>query len=99
MSAVPIRELSHNTSGVMRRVKTGETIEITERGKVIGRIIPLEPSSDTRARLIAEGRLKPARGDREAFLASLERRFAVEPVDRDNTLTETLLSSRDDERY
>jgi antitoxin (DNA-binding transcriptional repressor) of toxin-antitoxin stability system len=83
----------------MRLVKAGETVEITERGKVIGRIVPAEPSDDVRARLLSQGRLTPATGDRKAFLASVSSRFATEPVDRENSATATLLAMRDDETY
>lgn len=99
MTAVPIRELSHDTSRIMRRVKAGETVEITERGKVIGRIVPAGRGDDVRARLVAQGRLAPATGDRSAFLASLARRFATEPLDRENTATATLLAMREDEKH
>ena len=37
---VGIRELKTNLSKYLRRVKTGQTVIITERGKPIGRIVP-----------------------------------------------------------
>jgi prevent-host-death family protein len=40
---VGIRELRQQTSSVMKRVLAGETIEITEHGHPIARIIPLRP--------------------------------------------------------
>ncbi|WP_211239671.1 type II toxin-antitoxin system Phd/YefM family antitoxin [Jiangella gansuensis] len=99
MVAVSIRELSHETSRVLRRVKAGETVEITERGRVIGRIVPARDSDDTRARLTAQGRLEVATGDRRALLATLERRSASEPVDAENAGSAVLRAMRDDERY
>ncbi len=99
MEAVSIRELSHDTSRTLRRVKAGETIEITERGKVIGRIVPAEASDEVRARLVAQGRLRPATEDRHRLLASLQRRFLSEPADVDSTGTEALLAMREEERY
>lgn len=99
MDAVSIRELSHETSRTLRRVKAGETVEITERGTVIGRIVPATPGDDVRARLIAQGRLKSATGGRDALLASLGRRLAAEPVDDESSGTAALLAMRDDERY
>lgn len=99
MASVSVRELSHETSSALRRVKAGEVIEITERGRVIGRIVPAAPSDDVRAGLIAQGRLKPATGGREALLAALQRRLTVEPVDQDNTGSSALLAMRDDQRY
>ncbi|MQA98434.1 MAG: type II toxin-antitoxin system prevent-host-death family antitoxin [Streptosporangiales bacterium] len=98
MGTVSVRELSHDTSGTLRRVKAGETVEITERGKVIGRIVPADPGENLRARLIAQGRLKPATGSREALLAALKRRLATEPIDYSNAVTEDLLAMREEER-
>lgn len=40
MEQVPIRQLNQDTAGVMGRVEAGETVEITNRGRVIGRIVP-----------------------------------------------------------
>ena len=99
MTVVSIRELSHETSRALRLVKAGETVEITERGKVIGRIVPAGPDDDVRARLIEEGRLTPATENHDALLDSLARRLATEPVDVENTLTNGLLAMRDEERY
>jgi prevent-host-death family protein len=42
--AVGIRELKANLSSYLRRVKDGEALLITERGKPIGRICPIEQS-------------------------------------------------------
>lgn len=57
MSAVPVRELNQDTAGVLARVESGETIEITRHGKVIGRIVPA--TSGELDDLVAEGRLTP----------------------------------------
>jgi prevent-host-death family protein len=37
---VGVRELKANLSSVLREVKTGKTIVITERGKSVGKIVP-----------------------------------------------------------
>lgn len=37
---VGMRELSHHTSRYVARVKSGETLEITEHGRVIARLVP-----------------------------------------------------------
>lgn len=41
---VGIRDLKANLSACLRRIKTGETLIITERGKAIGRLSPVEPT-------------------------------------------------------
>ncbi len=40
MSTVGIRELKAHTSDVMRRVEAGETIDITNHGRIVARIVP-----------------------------------------------------------
>lgn len=41
MSSVGVRELSHQTSRYLARVKAGQTLEVTERGRVIAVISPV----------------------------------------------------------
>lgn len=83
----------------MAVVKAGETLDITERGKIIGRIVPVDPAHDLRARMIAEGRMRAAAAGRAALLAGIRRRVATEPVDESNRATAALLEMRDEERY
>ena len=45
---VGVRELKANLSACLRHVKSGETIVISERGKPIGRIYPIEMSLEER---------------------------------------------------
>ena len=40
--SVGVRELKANLSACLRHVKSGDTIVISERGKPIGRIYPIE---------------------------------------------------------
>jgi prevent-host-death family protein len=58
MTQVQVRELNQDTAGVLARVKRGEHVDITERGVVIARIVPAEPSPFSK--LIASGALHPA---------------------------------------
>lgn len=41
---IPIRELTHHTSRVLARVKSGDTLTVTERGVPIATIVPLRPA-------------------------------------------------------
>lgn len=61
---VGVRELRQNLSVYLRRVKDGESLEVTERGVPVARLEPnrSEPMS-VLDRLIAEGRAIPAKGD------------------------------------
>jgi prevent-host-death family protein len=54
MEQVPIRTLNQHTSDVIARVRRGEAVEITSRGRPVARIVPI-PSPDGLERLVAEG--------------------------------------------
>lgn len=90
MSEVGIRELNQDTSGVLARVKHGDTIDVTERGTVIARLVPAQPGpmSD----LIASGALRPATAK-----GPIPR--PAGPVRTANEAGEVLREMRDDERF
>jgi prevent-host-death family protein len=71
MASVGIRELRDNLTTVMRRVRRGETVEITHRGQPIAVIAPIGP--DRISRLAAAGDITVGEGP---FTAP-RRRFAV----------------------
>lgn len=53
---VGTRELKNKLSEYLRRVKSGETITVTEHGRVIGHIVPALPTVEERnQRLAAAG--------------------------------------------
>lgn len=56
MEQVAIRELNQHTSRVLARVRAGETVEVTDRGEPIARLVPIVPSGSVLSRLVAEGR-------------------------------------------
>jgi len=60
---VGVRELRQNLSKYLRRVTSGERLEVTERGKPVAVLGPLDESGSTLRRLVASGRAKPAQGD------------------------------------
>jgi prevent-host-death family protein len=62
MKRVGIRELQQHASGVLRRVRAGEGIEVTERGHPVAVLIPRRGGSALEA-LRAEGRVTPSEGD------------------------------------
>ena len=53
-----MRDLRQNASRVLARVKAGETIEVTERGTPIARLVPIDASSSYQ-RLLEAGDLLP----------------------------------------
>jgi prevent-host-death family protein len=62
MERIGVRELRQHASRYLDRVKSGETVEVTERGRLVALLVPPEPARAARERLIAEGRLIPATG-------------------------------------
>lgn len=88
-ATIGIRELKSHLSAYLRRVKAGETVVITERGKPVGRILPLEESLEESLRNLEEAgvlawsgrKLAPAKQDAPA-------------VRGDRTISELLLEDR-----
>lgn len=64
MTTVGVRELRQRASELLRRVETGETIEVTDRGRPVAILGPL-PAGDPLERLRASGEVIPATGDLE----------------------------------
>jgi len=54
---VSIRELKSRLSHYLRLTKAGESVVITERGKPIGRIVPIPKSLDERLAAMTESGL------------------------------------------
>lgn len=93
MDRIGIRELRQNASVYLDRVKDGESIEITERGVPIAVLSPA-PGLTLIDRLIAEGKVIPARGDLGQFLRDNP---VSERVAGEVPLTEVLRQMRDEE--
>jgi prevent-host-death family protein len=55
MDRVGIRQLRQNATAVLRRVAAGEVIEVTDRGRAVARIVPMNEASRLE-QLVAEGR-------------------------------------------
>ncbi|HEY8692138.1 MAG TPA: type II toxin-antitoxin system prevent-host-death family antitoxin [Chloroflexota bacterium] len=62
MASVGVRELKQNASAVLRRVKAGESIEVTQRGQPVARIVPIRPMNIL-DQMVAEGRATRAEFD------------------------------------
>jgi prevent-host-death family protein len=58
---VGLRELRQHAAAVMRRVTSGETIEVTDHGHPIARIVPLRPG--VLDQLVLEGKASAAVAD------------------------------------
>jgi len=57
---IGVRELRQNASKYLALVRSGQIVEVTDRGSLVGRLVPAQPSQRTRDRLLATGRLTPA---------------------------------------
>lgn len=55
MNRVGVRELRQNLSVYLRRVRRGETLEVTERGQPVAVLQPIVDPDDRFARLQARG--------------------------------------------
>jgi prevent-host-death family protein len=92
---VGLRELRHHTSEVIARVRRGETIEVTEHGTPVARLVPFERPERPAilARLEAEGRLRRAKNP-GYMPQQLHQVNSTDP----NPLTSALLEDRESGR-
>jgi prevent-host-death family protein len=96
MARVGVRELRQNLSVYLDRVKTGETLEVTEHGRTVARLGPAPaPLVSALDRLIAQGAARPARRD----LVGLGPPDAVALPPGVRSVTEVLLRLRDEEGW
>jgi len=49
--AYPIHEAKAKLSEILRRVKKGGSVTISDRGRAVARVVPIEPPSDVPSRL------------------------------------------------
>ena len=84
-----IRELKARLSAYLRRVKAGETLVITERGKPIGRIVPVSQSVPDQLELLVQAGLVAWNGQK------LSRIAPVAQVKEDRSVAELLLENRE----
>lgn len=90
MERIGVRELRQNASVYLRKVKAGESVEITERGRLVAVMSP--PALSPSERLIAGGQVTLGAGT-WADVQPL-------PADPDGlTLSEILRQMRDEERW
>jgi prevent-host-death family protein len=86
-----IRELRDNLPAVIRRVRAGEGIEVTDHGHPVARLVPIHVRSQYE-QMVAEGRIIPP----EVDLLDIEP-LPVPPGMP--TATEILNEMREGERY
>jgi prevent-host-death family protein len=62
MASIGIRELRQRASELLRRIEQGETLEVTDRGRLVAILSP-PPEGNPLDRLRALGEIEPAKGD------------------------------------
>ena len=91
MTSVGVRALQQNASSVISRVEAGETIDITDRGRLVARMVPIRSGSRIQE-LLDAGRL------RRATRNVLDVARPVDLPTGSKSLGETLAEMRADER-
>lgn len=91
MRTIGVRELRQQASRYLRDVERGATIEVTDHGRPVARIVPLRPSTSA-DELVAAGAVVPSRGD------PLKLGVPLDPVDGGPLPSEELAALRRAER-
>jgi prevent-host-death family protein len=91
--SVGLRDLRHHTSEVLARVRHGESIDVTEHGRLIARIVPAGEREPTPvlSRLVSLGRATLA--ERPGY------RPRMRPGDGTDRLSDALAALRDEETW
>ncbi|MFJ9697603.1 type II toxin-antitoxin system Phd/YefM family antitoxin [Kitasatospora sp. NPDC101183] len=59
METMGLRELNQNPSKAVARVRAGETIVVTDRGRPVLRLVPETPPETTLERMVVAGEVTP----------------------------------------
>lgn len=95
MVTIGVRELRRDASRWLARVRAGESVVVTDRGRPIARMVPMQEPQGYAA-LLAEGRIAPGPG---RPLAQVLRDLDAElPPDDGPSVSAVLASMRADER-
>lgn len=92
---IGIRELKTHASALVRRAAAGETLDISDRGRPVARLVPLRDDDGWWDRMVGAGELIAPRGD-------LTRTLAEHPagplLPGERSPVEALMELRSDER-
>jgi prevent-host-death family protein len=92
---VPIRELQQHAARVIRELAEAEEMaEITSRGEVVARLIPVSPAERAFAAMIARGEITSAESDRD--ISDIE---PLPPRTDGISLSEVLMQMREEEPW
>lgn len=93
MIRIGVRELNQHTSRYLNKVKAGDTVEVTERGHLIARLVPAGAGTDLLDSLVASGEVEPPAVDPSSLAAPGEGR--PDGID----VAAELVASRERERW
>jgi prevent-host-death family protein len=91
VETIGLRELNQNPSKVVARVRAGESIIVTDRGRPVLRMVPESEHPDTLARLVSSGQVRPPTAPGMPELIA-------ELADGPDSLSELMVEDRDRER-
>ena len=95
MATIGVRELRRDASRWLARVRAGEAVVVTDRGRPIAKMVPFHETRGYAA-LVSEGGLAPGSG---RSLGDVLRELDADlPADPGPSMSEALASLRDDER-
>lgn len=69
MTRIGVRELNQQTSRYIAQVKDGETIEVTEHGRLVALLVPVPRTGTAVDDLVEQGRVTPPSTPQPAFPA------------------------------
>lgn len=92
MEQVGMRELNQHASRVIERVRHGEVIEVTDRGRPVARVVPVMQAAGLLDLLLREGR---------AMAPSSSGPIPMPPMigNPDSSAADAVSTSRDNERW
>lgn len=93
--AIGIRELRQHASVYVDLAEKGQTVDITNRGRLVARLVPARDADSPLERLIAAGVIEPA--EDPGSLLDIEPAPPVPPGQP--TASEILRQMREEERY
>ena len=82
---VGVRDLKNNLSRYLNRVRDGEEVLVTDRGRPVARLLSVDASSDRLADLIADGLVRPA---------ALRRRRLPKPIQTAGSVSDLVSAQR-----
>ena len=88
MERIGVRELRQNASKYLARVARGETIEVTDRGHAVARLIP--PATDPWTAMVESGRIISPLDDADVVTEA--------PAEYGVAASAELVAMREDER-